>query len=400
MALGIEAFQSAAQSLGLRLEAPDLPWWKDNDLLILEGELDGTPVFVQQGVLTVGGRYQTRVYFHAAIDPPLDLGLSISLRASGYTVSQPLGERDLDGSPAFDAAFIIEGAERDRTNALFTRELRGALITWHNARKWERYAKEKSWMEFWISDQSVILRLEPGYFAWGFGSKATLVEELVADVRATAALARAVGEAARNVPPSALLAPHAPAWRAFAEAHGHRFSASPLSITGTMGDVPFAVRAVWQGKGTYGVELTVPFARPLPAYLRVGRQTHWWELSRRWATYPDAWSEWLTARKTGDETFDEVFRVVTANAEAEDTVLSEDVRGALLELGAWYEHVHMTTEVISVRTPGMIPPAEFEGVLRSLARIEKLIDASTRRLESGRGREEYARAGVPARVGP
>lgn len=379
MALGMEAFQSAAQSLGLRLEAPDLPWWKDNDLLILEGELEGTRVFVQQGVLAVGGRSQTRVYFHAAIDPPLDLGLAISLRASGYTVSQPLGERDLDGSPAFEAAFAIEGAERDRVNALFTRQLRGALITWHNARKWERYAKEKSWMEFWISDQSVILRLEPGYFAWGFGTKAILVEELVADVRATAALARAVGEAARNVPPSALLAQHASAWRAYAETHGHRFSGSPLAITGTLGSIPFAVRAAWQGKTGYGVELTVPFARPLPAYLRVGRQTHWWEIAKRWATYPDAWSEWLTAKKTGDDTFDEAFRVVTANAEAEETVLNPDVRRALLALGASYDHVHLTTEVISVRTPAMIPPADFEWVLRSLADLEKLIDGATRR---------------------
>src|SRR5262245_5026653 len=72
--VGIEAFRTAADSLGLRLEAPEMSWWKNYDLAVLEGTVDGVRVLVQQGLAKpIGDRPAIRVYFHAMLEPPLDL---------------------------------------------------------------------------------------------------------------------------------------------------------------------------------------------------------------------------------------------------------------------------------------------------------------------------------------
>jgi hypothetical protein len=373
MVLGIDAFRTAAETLHLRLEAPEKSWWRDYELALLEGTIDGTRVLVQQGVTQEAGRPQTRVYFHAAVEPPLDLGLKISMRASGYTNSNPLGPQDVHGSAAFDAAFAVEGAEPQRVRTFFTDDVRSALIAWHNARRIERYSEHKNWMEFWVSDESVILCLEPGAFALGL-AKAIVLEELVADVRATVALAKAVERAAKSVPPSALLATHAATWRAFAASRGFTFTDSPFRMTGSFAGTPFAARAVSTKGPTYGVELTMPFAKPLPLYMRLGRRERWYEFSKRFAAYPDAWTEWVKPKKTGHSDFDHEFRVIATNGELESAVLNEEVRAALLGLTRMYEHVHMTTDCISVRTNEFVPPAQLEDVLAPLAAIEKLVD--------------------------
>src|SRR5262249_49582989 len=135
--VGIESFRTAAATLGLRLEAPEMSWWKNYDLAMLEGTVDGVRVLVQQGFTkNIGDRPALRVYFHALLDPPWDLGLKISLKPH-LGRATPLGERDVAGSAAFDAAFTIKGAEPSRVQAFLTPELRAALALWHNARRWE-----------------------------------------------------------------------------------------------------------------------------------------------------------------------------------------------------------------------------------------------------------------------
>jgi hypothetical protein len=367
--VGIEAFQTAATTLGLRLEAPNLSWWRSYNLAILEGTVDGTRVVVQQGVEGSVSPVM-RVYFHAALDPALDLGLRISLRGSYFSHTTPLGERDAVGGPAFDAAFAMQATEPGRLAALLTPALRRALVGFHNARRWERDSAAKNALDFWITDESVILRIETNALGYG-GTKAIAVEELLTDIRATAGLAKTLGDAMAHVPPSAALAQHAPAWRAFADANGLAFSASPLRVSGSFAGVAFAARAALVD-GALGVELTMPFARPLPFYLRLGPRCGWFEVPR---SYTDAWAEWVRPQKTGDDVFDKALEVVSAvDTDALTAVLNPEVRGALLVLRSRHDHVEMSTTSVSVRTRGLVGPDAFAEILRPLAELEKTIE--------------------------
>lgn len=159
MTLGIEALQAAATTFGRRLEAPQLSWWKNNDLALLEGTVDGVSVLVQQGYAQC-----LRVYFHAMLEPQLDLGLKLSLRQSYLLSAAPLSEQDLPGSARFNNAFALSAAEPTRLPSVFNPTLHAGLVNWHNAREWERMSKNS--FEFWISDESVIARIEPA-FQWG-----------------------------------------------------------------------------------------------------------------------------------------------------------------------------------------------------------------------------------------
>lgn len=118
------------------------------------------------------------------------------------------------------------------------------------------------------------------------------------------------------------------------------------------------------------------FARALPFYLRLGPTCGWFDVPKY---YPDAWSEWASAQKTGDSAFDRELRVVSADQAAQRSLLTPEVRKALVELHSKHERVHMTTESISVRTKGMLVPQTFAEILRPLAEIEKMIDRSTAR---------------------
>jgi hypothetical protein len=267
--------------------------------------------------------------------------------------------------------------------ALLTPAVHAALVDWHNARGDERRSGTKNSLEFWVTDESVILRVATAVFTSHVGYVPIAPEELLADIRATAGLAKLLSASAPGVAASTQLAPHAAAWRAFAAAHGFPFSESPLRTAGTFDGVAFTARAASldtaAAPGPYGVELTMPFSRPLPFYLRLGPRARWYQVAKRWAAYPDAWAEWVGAEKTGDAAFDHAYRVVTADSAAQKALLTADVRRALLELLLVHEHVHVTGDCISVRTSAMVAPETFAQVLRPLAAAEKLIDKALSR---------------------
>ncbi len=258
-------------------------------------------------------------------------------------------------------------------------------MSWHNARRWERDSAAKNGLDFWITDESVILRIQTNALGFG-GTKAIEVEELIADIRATAGLARTIGEAMAHVPPSAELAQHAPAWRAFAEANGLRFSASPLRVSGSVRRR--GVRGA-RGPRRRRVRRRADDAvrAPAPFYLRLGPRCGWFEIPR---SYTDAWAEWVRPQKTGDGAFDQALEVVSAvDTEALTAALSPEVRRALLALRSSHDHVQMSTTSVSVRTRGMVGPEAFAGILRPLSELEKTSSAGRRvepRMESNRCR--------------
>jgi hypothetical protein len=374
--IGIEGFRAAATALGLRVEAPDVSWWKNNNFAMLEGVVDGTRVLVQQGVDSAVAPWM-QVYFHAALEPALDLGLKISLRGSRLAQAAPLTERDAAlGSQPFYAAFSVEAFEPSRLQTFFTPALRAALAQWHNARQWERASASKNALELWISDESVIVSISTNALGYGFTTHPMPTDEIVRDVRATVALAKAMSDAGKHVLPAASLAPHAATWRTFASAHGLVLSESPLRMTGVFAGITFSARAALLGQEGYGVELTMPFARPLPFYLRLGPRCGWFEIPK---DDPDARTEWARPQKTGDSAFDDALRVVSADEAAQNALLTSDLRRALLNLLESNEHVHMTTESISLRTKSMVSPDVFAKILRPLAEIEMMVDRSTAR---------------------
>ena len=369
--IGIDGFRAAATTLGLRLEAPDVPWWRNNSVAMLEGLVDGTRVLVQQGNIAPW----MRVYFHAALEPALDLGLGVSLRGSYVGQKVGLSQPPLDNA-SFEQAFDIKAREPWRLAAFLTPAMREALIGWHKARLWERDAATKNSLELWVTDESVIVRIQTNALGFGVSSQALVTEELIRDIRATAALARQVNEVAKVVPPASVLAPQAAAWQAFASTHGLAFFGSPLRMSGVFAGHTFAARAAFLDNGDYGVELTMPFARPLPFYLRLGEKSGLFEAPR---SYPDAWAEWASRHKTGDATFDAELRVVSVDPDAQNALLSPELRKALLDLQRMNEHVHMTTESVSVRTKRMVAPEAFAEMLRPLSEIETMVDRAMAR---------------------
>lgn len=304
------------------------------------------------------------------LEPALDLGLTASLRG---TLASPMQGGPL--APTLEGAFDLKALEPARLQAFLTPAMREALLGWPTARRWEEASKNT--LGLWVTDESVIVRIQTNALGYGFSPHPLPGGDLVRDIRNTAALASAVNEAATHVPPSSGLALHVAVWRAFASTHGLAFVASPLRMSGVFDGVTFAARAALVGAVEgYGVELTMPFARPLPFYLRLGPTGGWFDLPKY---YPDAWAEWARPKKTGDDAFDDALRVVSVDPAAQNELLTPEIRGALLALLKTNEHVHLTTDSISVRTKTKVSPDAFAGILRPLSAIEKMIDQAAAR---------------------
>ena len=66
--------------------------------------------------------------------------------------------------------------------------------------------------------------------------------------------------------------------------------------------------------------------------------------------------------------------VAINDTNAQNALLSHDIRRALLELLATKEHVHMTTDSLTVRTRTKVSPGTFAELLRPMSALEKTIE--------------------------
>jgi hypothetical protein len=325
----------AADQLGLRLG-------RDR----LDGSVDGSPVHVScwsdymhgvQGGLHIG--------FAVGLNPPLDMRLSVARASLADKIGDLVGKHDIRvGDAPFDDAFTIRADEPARASALLTPWLRQRLAPWRNIGG------------FCLNDNGV-----HAHIVSNVGARVT-AEDVVRDVRALVALAKAVDEAARAVPPSARLVEHVNAWRAYAAANSFAFAPSPLRIGGEIGASEFVARAApVPDESTYGVDLRLRFQERLPFALHV-RPAQFLEVFDR-----------VTGEsfvKTGHAYFDDALRVSSNDAAAATAFLNEHVRTALLDLHRAEGHVTLDSEGLAVRTRRMIPPDEFA---RMIERIDAIV---------------------------
>lgn len=332
---GPEEFRRVGAQLGLALSpAEPAPY---DTRFALDGLVDGVRVHLQQWM----GQF-VHVDFAAFLDPPADLRLSVRPAGVASRLGELLGRHDIrTGDADFDAALDVHADEPARAQALLTAPVRAALLAWagSNAR-------------FELTDEGVSLYVVPGAYS-------TLdVDDIVANVRAAAALAARVNEALRGVPSSTRLAADIAAWRAYAGAHALAFSASPLRATGALHGAWLAARAVATEGGAYGVELRLRFEAPLPWSLRVRPARFFDFLERTGEASPAA---------TGDADFDREFRVTTTDPARTRALLDADVRAALLGLHRGDGAVLLDADGLSVRTAAMTDPAGFGDIVDRVA---------------------------------
>ncbi|MDB4932241.1 MAG: uncharacterized protein JWM10_4725 [Myxococcaceae bacterium] len=332
---GPEEFRRVGAQLGLALSPADpAPF---DTRFALDGLVDGVRVHVAQWIAQ-----SVHVDFAAFLDPPADLRLSVRPAGLASRLGELLGRHDIPtGDAAFDAALDVHADEPARAQALLTPPVRAALLAW-----------ARSGARFELTDEGVSLYVIPGTYS-------TLdVADIVANVRAAAALAARVDEALRGVPSSARLAPDIAAWRAYAGAHALAFSASPLRATGVLHGAHLTARAVATDGGAYGVELRLRFEAPLSWVLRVRPARFFDFLERTGDASPAA---------TGDADFDREFRVTTTDPARTRALLDADVRAALVALHRGDGAVVLDADGLAVRTAAMTDPAGFGAIVDRVA---------------------------------
>lgn len=344
MTLGYEQFQWAAENLGLHIDPSSSH--RLSDRVTLDGELDGLRVEVEQWA----GQF-VHVDFTAHLAPQADLRLSIREAGVASKLGELLGRHDITvGDPGFDSAFVVKADEPARAAALLTPALRESLMQW-----------KRSGAVFYITDECVKLFVLPG-------TMTTLgAADLVANLQAVAALARALSDALRAVPPSEHLGPHIAAWRDYAARYGLGFSPSPLRAWGSLEGADFVARATAVHDHAWGVDLSMRFTQRLPWFVRV-RHARFFDFLERTG---DA-----AHTATGDEAFDHALRVTTTDPARAQRLLDRAVRAALLDLQTHEGDVVLDRGGLSVRTRAMADPSTFGRVVDRVAAVAHLIHAN------------------------
>jgi hypothetical protein len=337
MAFDVDQLGVVAQELGLRL-SPEKPSALDADVH-LDGVVEGVRVHVHQWQAQF-----VHLFFTAQLELPLDLRLDIKPAGIVSKVGELLGKHDIHtGDEAFDAAFDVHGDEPDRVKALLTPAVRASLLGWKKANA-----------DFRLTDDGVQLFVLAGVYS----TKAA--DEIIPDIRATAALVRTVSVASEQIPPSALLANQIAEWQTYAARASFEVSASPLRMCGSLDGASFVARAVAVEGGEWGVDLQLRFATPLP-----------WRIHVRPARFFDFMEATGDAKrgKTGNEEFDEELRITTADPERTRVLLNDDTRAALLALHREHGAVVLDSEGLSIRTASMVAPHAFPALFPHVARV-------------------------------
>jgi hypothetical protein len=348
MVANFSVLKHVSQQLHLRMEPDEQARWTTTALL--SGVVDGTYVEIEQWQADF-----VHVYVRAHLTPPADLGLTVEPAGVGAKIGELLGKHDVHvGDEAFDDAFLVHASDEERAKQLFTPEVKATLMDW-----------KKAGVDFVVTDESVFLTL-PMVPLWGTGALTTrdviAPEDLLANLRATVALAKTLDGALRALPPSSLLARQAGAFRAYAAAHGLAFSASPLEVHGHMGGARFFVHPrVGSAQVTAAVSLR--FDVPLPATIRV-RPRSQLDLFERLKSLGKS-------SVTGDTAFDAVFHVLVADASPAAAWLTEPVRHAMVALQEGFADVELDRRGITLATRGPTEPAAFAGLLDRACQLER-----------------------------
>jgi hypothetical protein len=338
MTIGYDMFAKVAADLGFTIEP------RENRLLLaehtIEGSLDGVHVKVWQWQ----GQF-VHVEYTAWLSPPADMRLHVQREGIVGKLGHLFGKHDIEvGDPEFDRAWKVKADEPARAQALLNPEVRKVLAAW-----------KKADLNVRITDETVHFWMIPGSY------RTVAQDELVQNIRALAAIVTVLNAAMKNVPPSTALAPHVDAWRAYANARGLQFSASPLRVTGKLEGSNVVARAVAIEDDAWGVDLSLAFETRLPFGLEI-RAARFFDFMR---------SGEAPRVELGDAEFERELCVTSTEPPKAKAFLDESVRRALLELHRSAGDVQLDARGISVRTKSMTDPSAFGQIAERVATVAR-----------------------------
>jgi hypothetical protein len=316
--------QDVASRFGLSQEAG--PGGELLGLSRLRGVIDGQQVRCE--------RSNDALRVEALFAPALDLGLSVSMRYLSFGSS---GERRLVlGDPSFDDELDAQADSPARASALFSDELRGAVLGLN-------------------ASQTGLLMRDDGISVGILeGDRAAIETALPALARAAAIVA----EARRRVPVAEQLRPYSVMLVRLGKPRGLVIESAPLSAAGALGDVSLQVRFPRVGHCTFEMEARVS---PLEGTVGMGLLVRRESLVDRVRTFFGGQD-----LRTGDAAFDPAFLVRATDGERALVALDGDVRALLLELAARFEEVTLSDAGLSLRGPAArVPPGETQKLLEA-----------------------------------
>ncbi len=328
-----EAYKGLGARLGLALEPPD-PGVTTFSFTV-SGRLDGRPIHVTRicgsGAVTVT---------KCPLASPLDLGLKLSRAGVIASVGELLGAVDISlGISGFDEAFAIRGDEPDRVRALVGRDVRGAMM-------------EATSATLTVDDTEVAMHTRSeGEDEWS-------IERAM---RQAIAIANAIDEAAKSVPPASAFRAHHAELVTLGERRALRVTATPFTLDGSIGHTRLRLYGRRTSAKEHTLLLTAETKKPLGVELSVMSRRSF--LGRLLHAAPQGPVD------TGDEAFENAFEARAKDAEAARRALGANVRGRLLELAS-LGAVFFDDHDLGVQTePGKLPPALLESTLESMRAI-------------------------------
>ena len=281
---------------------------------------------------------QARWTLMARLQPPLDLGLSVTSRRA--EIRDPEAGRQLvtTQNVAFNRRFVVHADELDRAIALLTPQLRltlGKLLS-HDAL-------------FLLNDGGVAVQA-PHHW----GTESWLRE----GVEVLAQIAETVQREREQVPAAGALRSHRAAWARFASAHGLHGISAPLCMWGRLEGATVYAYSVRLGPGRYCLEIWLRFEEPLALGLLI-------QPMRTLDRFKELFS--AADHLLGDPLFDETFLVRVSDAPAAERLLDAETRQRLLAMHGRVGPLSLTDDGVSVRLPAVPPdPAVVPAVVRQL----------------------------------
>ncbi len=303
----------------------------------LEGVLDEVPLSLTREVWNHEGQSNQPMFVaRAMIVPELDLGLRVRAETAGDALLDwvaSASKTDIEtGDPRFDVPYRVAAFEAERARALLDPEIRAAAL---------RLPVDAS-LE--LDDRLVRLAVP-----------AELAEERLSWVLQTATwFAKALGEAARQVPAAPMVRPHLAAYRAAAEVLGLELSETPAALRGWLEGVEVCVQLARRSATEAASILWAPF--PLALGLGLDLRPQRSGLSSLFVA---------ADLELGDPSFDAAFEVRGNDAESVRRLLDEPLRRALFELRE-RGSLRLDDRGLRLELTGVVDPRDVVPTLREL----------------------------------
>lgn len=309
----------------------------------------GDDLFGMHGGVAIGVRLAMdaakfavpRTTAFARLQPPLDLGLSISWMAAEIRDPTAGPHRVGTGDQRFDSVYAVWGDEPGRVRALLSPQLRATLSrTFHPEAM------------FLINDHGVAVQTwqHEANRAWLEGGVETCVR-----------LATAIDAAREGVEVASPLREHKKAWTRFANHHALHGISAPLCMWGKVAGADIYTYSVRLSPGCFCLEVWLRFETPLGLGLLI-------QPKRTVDRVKDMFGG--QDHLLGDALFDDTFVVRVSNTAAAEALLDDAMRKRLLTVHGNLGALSLTDDGLSVRLPSVpVDPAVVPATVEQLVAL-------------------------------